>query len=292
MLRSYVEDGFDIDIEDDIAKAKSYSNGIAGTTSIFVNASKVEGTAQYKSFRSVKIGSRSTHEIQWSTNHAAILESSDIIEAEIVPRSKLLKYARNELVVTITGATTSPKAPQFCSTIGNRPQSHLSQRSKKAKVYESCLHTTGLVIVDPVVSPLIIPSSSIPDVITRGWAKYPGNCGQKLSYPVVHRLNEMYILSKQQKKRKVSAERALQTVVDDVIFNDWSERLNVTVPKIEAFFSMPPAKQLRMLGQTEQQCISTETISDFQDSVDATEIEYAANERHVAASSLLELGDV
>lgn len=76
----------------------------------------------------------------------------------------------------------------------------------------------------------------IPEAIKLGWAKHPGNLGSRLSYKIMHKLNQLYILGKEQKRRKTSAKRALQIVVDEIVFNDWNERLNVTVPEIKAFF--------------------------------------------------------
>ena len=58
MLKSYVEDGHNIDLEEDIVKALSYRGGIAGTTVVLVDASDLTGTTLQKSFHCKGIGSR------------------------------------------------------------------------------------------------------------------------------------------------------------------------------------------------------------------------------------------
>lgn len=63
VLKSYVEDGFDIDIEDDIAKDIAHRNEIGGTTSVLLDARGLEGKALQKSFKAPRISSRATPEI-------------------------------------------------------------------------------------------------------------------------------------------------------------------------------------------------------------------------------------
>lgn len=65
VLPSYVENGFDKNLEDDIANTIAHRGGIACTFFVLVNASKFKGQALYETFKGCRTGNRSTHEVQW-----------------------------------------------------------------------------------------------------------------------------------------------------------------------------------------------------------------------------------
>ena len=58
MLKSYIEEGHNIDLEEDIVNALSYRGGIEGTNVGLVNASDLTGPTLHKRFHCKGIGSR------------------------------------------------------------------------------------------------------------------------------------------------------------------------------------------------------------------------------------------
>jgi len=62
MLKLYVEDGYNIVLEDDIVKALLHRGGISNTTCLLLDASNLAGPVTSKKF-TAKTGARSTHDI-------------------------------------------------------------------------------------------------------------------------------------------------------------------------------------------------------------------------------------
>lgn len=113
VFRSYVEDGNNILIEEDILDALEFNDGVAGTTGILLDCSKLTGDAISKKFKSKKVQSRATHEIRWHDNKAEIYESSGITEPEIVSSSTLNLHKKNDLDVVLERSVVSSKPPLF-----------------------------------------------------------------------------------------------------------------------------------------------------------------------------------
>ena len=80
-----------------------------------------------------------------------------------------------------------------------------------------------------------------PPNVSEGWARYPGNNPQKLSYDSLKVLKELYDLGKNNKKRTVSAERAHDILSNSILADKWDEKLILTVPRIKAFLPQPVA---------------------------------------------------
>mmetsp|Transcript_4151 Transcript_4151/g.8033 ORF Transcript_4151/g.8033 Transcript_4151/m.8033 type:complete len:122 (-) Transcript_4151:72-437(-) len=115
--------------------------------------------------------------------------------------------------------------------------------------------------------------------MTYRWAEYPGNSQNKLSIEYLVKLKELYDIGKKNKKQKVSAERAHQILIDTILVDKWADQLDVTVPKIKAFFSMNPAKQK---GTIEQLSIEPEALTE-------AVRELVEDERNAEALSLVDL---
>ena len=62
VLKSYVEDGNDVVLEDHILEALSFRGRIAGTAVLLYNCSNLPSKTLEKKFKSVKVTSRATHE--------------------------------------------------------------------------------------------------------------------------------------------------------------------------------------------------------------------------------------
>lgn len=189
-----------------------------------------------------RTGSRATHEVQWSLNSISTIESSSSTEPEVIGRQKLRQYYKVNLMLNIEWSVASTKDALYCSNRPTRRNEIPAQRTKKSKVYEDALISRGVIDINNSDILKYNRNHTLPTEMLHGWAKYPGNIGSRLSLEVMQKLNELFIRGKEQKKRKVSADRALQIVVDEVIFNDWDQRLKVTVPKIKAFFFIIPSK--------------------------------------------------
>lgn len=65
VLKNFVEDGLNVDIEDDIARAVSFKGGVAGTTTVLLDCSQFGKTCISKKFTFGPLGSRATHDIEW-----------------------------------------------------------------------------------------------------------------------------------------------------------------------------------------------------------------------------------
>ncbi len=80
------------------------------------------------------------------------------------------------------------------------------------------------------------------------------------------------------KSAKVSAERARDLLVEGIIRGDWEEQLNLSIPKIKAFFSLTPKKMDEMSRATS----SEEDDQNFVEQVEQEEltliVEEEANE--------------
>ena len=63
-----------------------------------------------------------------------------------------------------------------------------------------------------------------PPNVSEGWARYPGNNPQKLSYDSLKVLKELYDLGKNNKKHTVSAERAHDILSNSILADKWDEK--------------------------------------------------------------------
>ena len=124
-----------------------------------------------------------------------------------------------------------------------------------------------------------------PKVFNATWDKYTGNCAEKMSNVVLRKLQGLYDIGKQDKKRKLSADRALQIILDEIISDNWDERLIVTVPRIKAFFGLTPAKQQNAI----QDSFTQVEHNEFNVSVREFEEELVENDTEAAAESPLDI---
>ena len=111
MLKSYIEDGFNIDLEEDIVKALSHRGGIAGTTVVLVDGSDLTGPTLNKCFHCNGIGSCETHEIVWKEEQVEIVASSGITSPVTVAKKRLERYKKNTLCLPVDAEYTSTKPP-------------------------------------------------------------------------------------------------------------------------------------------------------------------------------------
>lgn len=130
VFKSFVEDGNNILIEEDILEALAFDDGVAGTTGILLDCSKLTGEAISKKFKSKKVKSHATHEIRWYENKAEIYESSDITQPEIVSSRQLNCHTKNDLDVVLERSVVSSKPPLFTKL----DESDLDSRNKNLAI--------------------------------------------------------------------------------------------------------------------------------------------------------------
>jgi hypothetical protein len=111
IFKSYVEDGNDIILEEQILDALAFCGGVAGTTGVLINCENLNGSAIKKKFKPTKIGSRATHELRWYDNKIEIYESSGITVPEQIMAEKLKKHARIPLGAIVEKVFSSETPP-------------------------------------------------------------------------------------------------------------------------------------------------------------------------------------
>ena len=151
------------------------------------------------------------------------------------------------MAVVVANAFVSDKPPLFVQNIKNAAEIDDEEGSQlmttKARTIDQALLTSG--ITQSISSGFVdtdLVLAVTPQHVTLKWAGYPGNNPNKLSSECLEKLKELYDIGKRNKKQTVGAERAHQILVETLLFDKWDKQLDLTVPKIKAFFQMTPAK--------------------------------------------------
>jgi hypothetical protein len=108
--------------------------------------------------------------------------------------------------------------------------------TSKSEVIQQALLTSGIDFERAPAVEADMATMLTPNVIDPRWAAYPGNNPNKLTKECLAKLKELYKIGKYNKKQKVGAGRAHQILVDTLLFDKWDKQLDLTVPKIKAFF--------------------------------------------------------
>ena len=236
VLKSYVEDGNDIDMEEDIFKALSYHHGIAGTTVVLVDGSRLKGPSLETKYNCDKMGSRETHELRWDWNQAMLIKSSGVTEPITVTSKKLMKHKKLHLHATIKEEFKSPKPSLFTSSCkSTEVVDEKKGKSSKTEAYVTALEDAGVICSNTPIQTCIDTCVNTPSQFTCSWAVYPGNTKEKMSQRVYVQLKKMFELGHNDKIRKVSADCAKQILVDGILFESWAEKLVVSIPRIKTF---------------------------------------------------------
>ena len=99
----------------------------------------------------------------------------------------------------------------------------------------------------------------LPEILQKIGQKYPGNNPYSLPKECMHKLAELYEIGTTSKKKKVTAERAHQILIDNYFMDQWDAIVDITVPKIKAFFSLPRAK---MKASVDTFCIDSDIVDE------------------------------
>ena len=250
-LKSYVEDDNNILTEEDIVKAISFRGGIAGTTAVLVDATSIgHEKAINEKFKVVKTGSRSTHEIRWLNDRVKVIESSGISKEEEILKPILDNFSNNDLSVIREEQFRSEKAALWVKEGGSSDATApVKGRSTKKAAYDAALQRFGVTQKAPANDDEVEIGPIADGLLPKGWAAYPGNSKFDLNSECLQKLYDLHARGKgkENKSKRVTAERALSILVDDVIRHDWEQRLTLTVPKIKTFFQKTPDSMKKML---------------------------------------------
>ena len=76
-----------------------------------------------------------------------------------------------------------------------------------------------------------------PNLYVCPWDIYPGNTTENVCEEVMEKLRNLYDLSHVEKNWKISSECALRIIIDELIYDDWEQRVVISVPRINEFFT-------------------------------------------------------
>ena len=145
---------------------------------------------------------------------------------------------------------TSSKSPLVLSVKSSHNCTQNSASiSSKAQTYVRALTNAG--IGDNEFQNVVIATEvDTPQFYSKPWSVYPGNTTEKLCEELLGKLRFLYDIGNVDKKRKISADRALRILIDELIYDDWEQRVIISVPRIKAFFALTPFKQKEFLENT------------------------------------------
>ena len=183
-MNSYVLEGFNIVTEKDICDAISYQGGIAGTTVLLFDGSKLVGPVlkNNKEFKASRTGVRETHEVVYTHDTPQIYTISDITSPEIVTQRKISKYEKSTLNTVIAKMTKSTKECLFV------PDMHAQQIVQQNRVHRS-ITSRAIAINDALLLSDVSFGTQTDNTETnitvqyiqerndfeQGWACYPKN---------------------------------------------------------------------------------------------------------------------
>lgn len=107
ILKTFVEDGNDIILEEEFVHILSFPGGVAGTTAVLLDSAHLQQAAVSKKFESARNGFLATHEVCWHQHKIEIYDSSEISYPRTILQSRLDKPFRNEVNSTILQRFTS-----------------------------------------------------------------------------------------------------------------------------------------------------------------------------------------
>ncbi|XP_040564364.1 uncharacterized protein [Lepeophtheirus salmonis] len=286
MLKSYVEDGIDVQVEEDIVKALSYRGGIAGTTVHLIDCTDLKGPILEKSFKTTQVDSHETHEIVWYKESVGIIASSGITTPEVIGYNQLMNYPRRAIQTSSLYDFTSLKPDIFvdANISWKHSVNHDERVTPRSLAYRFAVDNA--VAIEVIHSSnLSIRNQTIPPIITKAWAKYPANVSEIMSHDVLCKLRMLYQYGRSDKNRKMSADRTRQIIIDEIITYRWDDRVVLTIPRIKAFFQMKPEKQKNIMSAH----VTLETMHDFDRLVLENEELVLQDEREILADSLLDI---
>ena len=98
-------------IEDNIVKSISSNGDIYGNTTVLVDKKNIFSKRALKRKKlKIRTGAQETHELLWRKYLVEVTNSSNVSVPEIIPLTKLQKYANNDIFVNVLSRIKSVKS--------------------------------------------------------------------------------------------------------------------------------------------------------------------------------------
>lgn len=258
VLKAFVEDGNDVVLEDHIFEALCFRDGIAGTAVLLYIFSNLLSKTFEKNYKYAKVSSQSAHKIIWYEDKVCINESSGTTTPEVVKKANLDKHQPCHIEAVVERIFRSTRPPLVIAEDQENEENEQPETngviSKKETAIESILLQTRIVRTEKRPTEVSLSSVSCtpnPDSVNYKWAGYLGKNQNKLSFPRLLKLNELYDIGKVNEKQKVEAKRTHQIPLDTVFVDRWDQNLIVTAPKNKAFLQLTLQKMEDTLASYE-----------------------------------------
>lgn len=244
-MSAFVEDGNDIMTEDGLFEALTYRGGVAGTAVVLVNAGKLPKTCIVGKYTNTALGCRATHDIHWDplTHQVQLYEAANISLPVSVKSSILEKHGKTDVSLLVLQQFMSLKqAPLYATGVSAaKTQTIHAHATSRARRIMSALQTVDIHPPEKVAHVEVPTCASCP--LQMGWARHTSNNDAPLNAACVDKLKKLYAIGKQNKKYKISAERAHAILLDTVIPTSWEDQLHCTLAKVKQFFGKDHSHQ-------------------------------------------------
>ena len=263
-MKSYVRDGNSILTESDIFKALSFDGGTAGGTALLLDGLKLKGSVLKggKSFKATKTGVRETHEMNFENDFPRIYTISNITCCEQITARKLENFEPSELSTEILKLEKSPKEALFIPDQMIQENEQPSAETQNLKISQRSIAINSALQICNVdfgkqhhntIEYVHDNNKQYPtNNIFPGWAIYPKqkrNKGTQMSYDTMVLLHSLFQRGNDDKSRRVTADRAMILVREEVACKDWLEQAMVTEAKIKAFFGLKSNAQKKLINK-------------------------------------------
>ena len=240
-----MEDDNDILIENDIVKAISFNGSISGTTDFLVDAANLFEKRYLKKKRlKTRTGAQGTHESCWQKDSMVVTKSSNVSVPEIIPLTKLQKYANNYIFVNVVSIIDSVKSALCMKEGGDKEPAvtPIDNIPKKWMLFSSTTKSWNYTkqywkITEFETAPC--PQ----DNFHSNWAQYTGNTQFDLKHEITIDLQMLYKRGKW-KKGRITSDKACDILYETLIQYDWEQQMILSVPNINSS-SLRPHKNGR-----------------------------------------------
>ena len=146
---------------------------------------------------------------------------------EIIPLTKIQKYANNDIFVYFLSGVKAVKSALLLKEVGYEEPSVAPTDDiyKKNACYLAALQNLGIAHNNTEEIPEFETAPCPPDILNSGWAQYPGNTRFDLKPEIAIELQKLYMRGKGgNKNRRITAEKAYDILNETVIQHDWEKK--------------------------------------------------------------------
>jgi hypothetical protein len=258
-LTKYINAGHDILTESDIQAAMSFQDGIAGTTSILLDASRlllVRADNENNTKYNATTGCRSTHEIRWSQTETNIYQLSGITLPETICSSTYSNFPLLDRTTHICKAFSSNTMPLHIPTnqLKDIKPTNITRKASpttthKTMLYHNALNEYGTATHEKQYNDTHRTFSTTTEAmpVPLKWAIQHSIPRYTMPHECVIKLISLYKAGQLPGACKCSPEKAHHILITEIIPHDWNARFKVTIAKIKTFFGMTPAEHNKLL---------------------------------------------